>query len=62
MDWLIACINAAFLFSWSKVGRVGDMLCCVVIAIDSTISSFAKCDGVRISCCVRFLVPLNFLD
>ena len=34
------------------------MLCCVVVVC--TISSFMKCDGVWISCWVRFLVPLRF--
>ena len=36
------------------------MLCCVVAGIVSTLSSLIKCDGVSISCCVRFLIPLRF--
>ena len=33
--------------------------CASVVVIVSTISSFTKCDGVCISCCVRFLVPFT---
>ena len=29
------------------------------VVIVSLISLFVKCDGVRISCCVRFLVPFK---
>ena len=36
------------------------MLCCAsVVVIVSTISSITKCDGVCISCCIRFLVPFK---
>ena len=35
------------------------IFCCVAIGNVSTITSFAKCDGVHISCCVNFLVPLR---
>ena len=34
------------------------MNCCVVVGIVSTFSSLTKCDGVQISCFVRFLVSL----
>ena len=43
-----------------RLGCIGEILCCVVVAVVWTISSFLKCDGVCISCCVRFLVPLRF--
>ena len=33
--------------------------CASVVVIVSTISSLTKCDGVCISCCVRFLVPFK---
>ena len=33
--------------------------CASVVVFVSTISSFTKCDGVCISCCVKFLVPFN---
>ena len=29
-----------------RFGCISEILCCVVVAIVSTISSFAKCDGV----------------
>ena len=45
-------------FGVVKFGRIGEILCCVVVVW--TISSLMKCDGVWISCCVRFLVPLRF--
>ena len=35
------------------------MLPCTSVVV-STISSFTNCDGVCISCCVRFLVPFRF--
>ena len=38
---------------------MGEMLCCVVVGIVSTTSSLIKCDGVWISCCVRFFAPLK---
>ena len=34
--------------------------CASVVFSVSTISSFTKCDGVCISCCVRFLVSFRF--
>ena len=43
-------------FGVVKFGCIGEILCCVVVVV-WTISSFMKCDGVWISCCVRFLVP-----
>ena len=46
-------------FGVLKFGCIGEILCCVVVVV-WTISSFMKCDGVWISCCVRFLVPLRF--
>ena len=42
-------------------GCIGEILCYVVVVVTvANTSSFAKCDGVWISCCVRFLVPLRF--
>ena len=34
--------------------------CASVVVIVSTNSSLIKCDGVFISCCLRFLVPFKF--
>ena len=39
---------------------MGQMFCSVVAGIISSISSFTKSDGVRISCCARFLLPFKF--
>ena len=36
------------------------MLCCVVAGIVSINSLVTKCDGIRPSCCVKFLVRFNF--
>ena len=47
---------------WANGGKFwanGGKFCCVVVGSDSTISSFTKCDGVWISCCVKFIVPLR---
>ena len=39
---------------------MGEMIrCASVVVIVSTISSLTKCDGVCISCCVRFLVSFK---
>ena len=55
----MTCASEVFVFlGVVKFGRIGEILCCVVV--DWTISSFMKCDGVWISCCVRFLDPLRF--
>ena len=35
-------------------------LCFVVLGNFSNFTSFAMCDGVHISCCVKFLIPLGF--
>ena len=59
VDCKVTCVCEGFVFlGVVKFGRIGEMLCCVVVVC--TISSFMKCDGVWISCWVRFLVPLRF--
>ena len=40
---------------WVNMG----ILCCVVVGSVSTISSFTKCEGAWMSCCVKFPVPLK---
>ena len=35
------------------------MIRCASVVVIVTISSLTKCDGVCISCCVRFLVPIK---
>ena len=61
MVCIIACCNVGFFgFGVVKLGRIGGMLrCAFIFVILSFISSFTKCDGVCISCCVRFLVPFK---
>ena len=39
---------------------IGEIFCCVVVFTVVKISSFAECDGVWVSCFVRFLVPFRF--
>ena len=59
MDCIIVCCSVRFFsFGVVKLGGIDEMLRFVsVVAIVSTISSLTKCDGVCLSCCVRFLVP-----
>ena len=38
---------------------IGELICCVVVCSVSTIPLCTKCDGVWISWCVKFLVPLR---
>ena len=60
VDCKFTCVCSVFIFlGVVKLGCIGEMLCCVVVVV-WTISSFMKFDGVWISCCVRFLVPLRF--
>ena len=42
-----------------SVGWIGEIFCCVVKGSVSSFSSFTRCDGVWISCCVKFLVALR---
>ena len=61
MDCIIVCCSVGF-FSYGvvKLGCIGELLrCASVVVFVSTISSRTKCDGVCISCCVRFLVPFK---
>ena len=61
VDCMIVCCNVGiFNFGSVKFGWIGEILrCASVVVIVSTISSFTKCDGVCISCCVRFVVPFK---
>ena len=61
VDCKVTCGSVVFLFlGVVRFGCIDEILCCVVVTVVWTISSFMKCDGVWISCCVRFLVPLKF--
>ena len=51
-----------FGFGVVKLEWIGEMLCCAVVVFVSTNSSLTKSDAVWISCCVRFQVPLSYLD
>ena len=64
MDCMIVCCSVGFLIlelkNWVEMLR-----CASAVVIVSTISLRTKCNGVCISCCVRFLVPFKlslFLD
>ena len=47
MDCNVTCGNIGFLgLGVVTFGCIGEILCCVVVTIVSTISSFTKCDGV----------------
>ena len=60
MDCVTVLCNVGFFgFVVVKLGWIGEMLCCAVNVIVSTISSLTKSDGVWISCCVRFQVPFK---
>ena len=60
VDCMVVGGNAVFLFCGVViVGWIAEMLRCVVNGFVLTTSSFTKCDGVWISCCVRFLVQFN---
>ena len=48
-----------FVFGVVRLVWIGEMLCCAVVVIVSTISSLKKWDEVWISCCVRFHVPFK---
>ena len=44
---MVTCISDVFVFfSVVRFGCIGEILCCVVVTVVWTISSFMKCDGV----------------
>ena len=46
MDCNVTCGNVGLLgLGVVRFGCIGELLCCVVVAIFSTISSFTICDG-----------------
>ena len=61
MDSMIVCCSVGFFnFGVVKLGCIVEMLrCAFVVVMVSTISSLTNCDGVCISCCIRFLVPFK---
>ena len=47
IDCNVICGDVALLFfDVVKFGCIGEILCCVVVTVVWTISSFMKCDGV----------------
>ena len=61
MDCNVTCGKDGFLgLGVERFGFIGEILCCVVVIIFSTISSFTGCGGIWLSCWVRFLVPFRF--
>ena len=60
VDYKVVCEKAVIVLVCVNV-FIGELICCVVVCSVSTIPLFTKCDGVWISWCVKFLVPLRVL-
>ena len=46
VDCKVTCVSDVFVFlGVVSFGCIGEILCCVVVAVVCTVSSFMKCDG-----------------
>ena len=61
VDCKVTCGKVGFLgLGVVGYGCIGEIFCCVVVITVVTTSSFANCDDVRFSCCMRVEFKLLF--